>query len=226
MANAEDEAARQRYYVAYLNRGTTRNVEILDEVMALRHELAGLYELPSFAHFVLRRRMAGNPEAVNRFLDEVRAAVEEAERRDLDELRALKAERLGRPANGQVAGRPAGTSRFSASGCASSATASTRNRCASTSRRRPTLDWLLDVSGEVFGLRFVPGHGAGVARGRRSTSTCSTATTAASSAASTSTSIRATASSRTPRRGRCAASARAPGARRSACWSRTSIAAA
>ena len=68
MANAEDAGARQRYYVAYLNRGTARNVEILDEVMALRHELAGLYALPSFAHFVLRRRMAGTPEAVERFL--------------------------------------------------------------------------------------------------------------------------------------------------------------
>ena len=96
MANAEDEDARRRYYVAYLNRGTGRNVEILDEVMALRHELAGLYALPSFAHFVLRRRMAGTPEAVDRFLNEVRAAVEEAERHDIDQLRALKAARLGR----------------------------------------------------------------------------------------------------------------------------------
>ena len=52
--------------------------------------------LPSFAHFVLRRRMAGTPETVDRFLNEVRAAVEEAERQDIDELRALKAARLGR----------------------------------------------------------------------------------------------------------------------------------
>ena len=90
MANAEDEDARRRYYVAYLNRGTGRNVEILDEVMALRHELAGLYTLPSFAHFVLRRRMAGTPETVDRFLNEVRAAVEEAERHDIDELQGAR----------------------------------------------------------------------------------------------------------------------------------------
>jgi thimet oligopeptidase len=153
MANAEDEAARQRYYVAYLNRGTTRNVEILDEVMALRHELAGLYGLPSFASFVLRRRMAGNPEAVNRFLAEVRSAVEEGERRDLDELRALKAERLDRQVNGvQVA-------RWDIA-FLSERLRERRYSVDQESLRRyfppqATLDWLLDVSGEVFGLRFV-----------------------------------------------------------------------
>ena len=52
MANARNEAARRRYYIAYLNRGTGRNGEILDEIVALRRELAGLYELPSYAHYV------------------------------------------------------------------------------------------------------------------------------------------------------------------------------
>jgi thimet oligopeptidase len=154
MANAEDEGARQRYYVAYLNRGTARNVEILDEVMALRHELAGLYALPSFAHFVLRRRMAGTPDAVDRFLGEVRQAVEAAERRDIDELRALKAERLGLPiADVQVArwDIPFLSERLR----------ERRYSVDQESLRRyfppqAALDWLLDVSGEVFGLRFVP----------------------------------------------------------------------
>ncbi len=86
MANAESEDARRRYYVGYLNRGSARNLEILDEVVSLRRELAELYELPSYAHFVLRRRMAETPEAVDRFLAEVKTAVDEAERRDLDEL--------------------------------------------------------------------------------------------------------------------------------------------
>jgi thimet oligopeptidase len=153
MANAEDEDARRRYYVAYLNRGTARNVEILDEVMALRHELAGLYGLPSFAHFVLRRRMAGTPEAVDRFLAEVRAAVEQAERRDLDELGALKAERAG-AARGTVA-----VARWDIA-FLSERLRERRYSVDQESLRAyfppdATLDWLLDVSGEVFGLRFV-----------------------------------------------------------------------
>ena len=154
MANAESEEARQRYYVAYLNRGTPRNVEILDEVMALRHELAGLYGLPGFAHFVLRRRMAGTPAAVERFLGEVKAAVEQAERRDLDELRALKAERLGQPA-GQVT-----VHRWDIA-FLSERLRERRYSVDQESLRRyfppeATITWLLDVSGEVFGVRFVP----------------------------------------------------------------------
>ena len=73
MANARNEAARRRYYIAYLNRGTARNGEILDEIVALRRELADLYDLPSYAHYVTRRRMAGTPEAVHEFLADVRA---------------------------------------------------------------------------------------------------------------------------------------------------------
>ena len=122
--------------------------------MALRHELAGLYGLPSFAHFVLRRRMAGTPEAVDRFLDEVRAAVEEAERHDIDELRALKAARLGR------GGEQAAVTRWDIA-FLSERLREQRYSVDQESLRKyfppqATLDWLLDVSGEVFGLRFVP----------------------------------------------------------------------
>ena len=153
MANAEHEDARRRYYIAYLNRGTARNVTILDEVMALRHELAALYGLPSFAHFVLRRRMASTPETVDRFLGEVRTAVEQAERRDLDELRALKAERAG------VATEAVTVSRWDIA-FLSERLRERRYSVDQESLRAyfppdPTLDWLLDVSGEVFGLRFV-----------------------------------------------------------------------
>ncbi len=97
MANARDEGARQRYYVAYLNRGTPANVAILDEIVALRRELAGLYDLPSYAHYVTRRRMAGTPEVVLEFLDSVAAVVREVELRDVEELRGLKAEMTGSP---------------------------------------------------------------------------------------------------------------------------------
>jgi thimet oligopeptidase len=95
MMNARDEAARRRYYVAYLNRGTPANVPLLDEIVALRREQAGLYDLPSYAHYVTRRRMVGTPEAVLGFLDSVQEVVREVEQRDLEELRALKAEMTG-----------------------------------------------------------------------------------------------------------------------------------
>ena len=96
MANAENEEARRRYYIAFNNRGTPQNLDLLGEAARLNREIASLYGLPSYAHFVTRRRMVGNPETVHRFLDEVEGKVREVERREIGELRAFKAERLGK----------------------------------------------------------------------------------------------------------------------------------
>jgi len=152
MANAESESARQRYYVGYLNRGTPRNLEILDEAVALRREIAALYDLPSFAHFVLRRRMAATPEAVEQFLGDVKAACQQGERRDLEELRALKAQRTGTPVDDVTVYRwdvPFLSERLREQ----------RYNVDQESLRAyfpptPTLAWLLDVSGALYGLKF------------------------------------------------------------------------
>jgi thimet oligopeptidase len=97
MQNAKSEAARKRYYVAKLNEGGAKNLELLDEIFRLRKELAGLYDLPSYAHYVLRRRMVERPEVVFKFLGEVKAAVTELEKKEIDELRAEKARDTDRP---------------------------------------------------------------------------------------------------------------------------------
>ena len=96
MSNAENEEARRRYYIAFNNRGTPQNLDLLGETTRLRREMAGLYGLPSYAHFATRRRMVEKPETVHRFLDEVKDKVQGLERKEIDELRAFKAERLGK----------------------------------------------------------------------------------------------------------------------------------
>src|SRR5690242_12688116 len=96
MANAKSEEERQRYYIAFNDRGTARNLDLLAESARLRHEIAVLYGLPSYAHFVTRRRMVGNPETVLRFLDQVKDRVRDVELNEIAELRALKAGRLGK----------------------------------------------------------------------------------------------------------------------------------
>jgi thimet oligopeptidase len=89
MMNSTSESARKRYYVANTNRGTPRNLEILNEIVRLRKEIADLYGVPSFAHYVTKRRMVQNPETVARFLDEVKSAVTDAELRDLEQLQKI-----------------------------------------------------------------------------------------------------------------------------------------
>ena len=140
---------------AYLNRGTPRNLEILDEVVALRHELAALYELPSFAHFVLRRRMAGTPEAVENSSATSRPPCEQVEQRDLEELRALKAAADGHARAGGD-GVPLGRA-LSQRAAPRAALQRRSGIAAAYFPPTPTLDWLLDVSGALYGLRFEAG---------------------------------------------------------------------
>jgi len=105
MANARSEPARKRYYVAKLNEGGPKNLEVLERIFVLRKELAGLYGLPSFADYVLRRRMAHDPQTVLKFLSDVKGAVTEVEKRELDELRAEKAKEQGTDAEATKLGR-------------------------------------------------------------------------------------------------------------------------
>lgn len=92
LMNAHDGDARRRYWTAYTLRGTDRNLDVLDEIVALRREIADLYGVPSYAHYVTKRRMVENPETVMRFLADVRSVVTEAEIRDLGELAQVRAD--------------------------------------------------------------------------------------------------------------------------------------
>lgn len=97
MQNAKSAAARERYYRARSRQGGEANLGIMERQFALRHELAALYGYPTFAHYALRKKMAQTPEAVDRFLKDVRVAVTEGEKRDLEDLRRAKAADLGTP---------------------------------------------------------------------------------------------------------------------------------
>ncbi len=97
MENARDGEARRRYQYAFTRRGGERNIALLDETLALRREMAGLFGFSSYAEFVTRRRMVGKPAIAEKFLDEVLAQVRHGEQRDLEELRRAKAEELKQP---------------------------------------------------------------------------------------------------------------------------------
>jgi thimet oligopeptidase len=99
MMTVHDEEARKRLFVAYQQRGGKRNLEILDQIVELRRELAAFYGLPSFAHYITRRRMVETPETVHAFLDDVLDAVREREVKDVEELRSAKSEATGTARN-------------------------------------------------------------------------------------------------------------------------------
>jgi thimet oligopeptidase len=95
MTNAKSAEARKRYYLAFQNRGTEKNPDLLEEIIKLRTEMAALFGFPSYAHFSLRQRMAKTPEAVMDFLAQVREKVNAGEHRDLEKLQAFRAKTEG-----------------------------------------------------------------------------------------------------------------------------------
>lgn len=94
---ADSAVARERMWRAKQNEGGDANLRTLDEIVNLRREYAALFGAPSYADFTLRRTMAGTLVSAESFLGDVKAAVEDRERKDVEDMRAAKARDAGRP---------------------------------------------------------------------------------------------------------------------------------
>ncbi len=159
MENASDEAARRRYQFAFTNRGGARNIELLNQVAALRHEMAGLFGLPSYAHFVTRRRMVGKPEVVHKFLGEVMQAVREIELKDLEDLRQVKAKDVN-----TGLGQPPAEVKLNRWDIAyyQERVKQQRYSIDQEALRRyfpaeATIAWVMKISSDLYGIEFRPG---------------------------------------------------------------------
>jgi len=154
ISNCCNEEARKRYYIANMNRGTARNLEILDEIVALRKEIADLYEVPSYAHYVTKRRMVENPETVARFLDEVRNGVTEAELSDLRQLAEVKSEMTGIPVDEATIERWDVV--YYRERLREKRYAVDQEALREYFPTLPTLHWMLDITERLYGVRFAP----------------------------------------------------------------------
>lgn len=70
-------------------RAVVPNRPILEEAVAIRQEIAGLFGLPSWAHKVLEDRMAEAPEAVARFYADLRGPLIAAAQGEIERMTAL-----------------------------------------------------------------------------------------------------------------------------------------
>jgi len=97
LERAERASAREKMWRARAVHGGDANLKLLGDIAQLRREYAALFNFGSYADFTLRRRMAENTANTQRFLDEVKAGLDERERRDLAELREAKSKHEGTP---------------------------------------------------------------------------------------------------------------------------------
>ena len=71
MTYAESDARRRELYVAYRQRGFPKNLEVLSQLLARRHELARLLGYPSWAAYATEDKMMKSPERAHDFIERV-----------------------------------------------------------------------------------------------------------------------------------------------------------
>lgn len=100
MAYAEDSEVRRRLLAAFMNRAYPDNIEVLDQLLRERHELARALDYPTYAAFALEDKMIERPEAARAFLDRVAERVREPSARHLERL--LERKRKDEPTSARV----------------------------------------------------------------------------------------------------------------------------
>jgi len=82
--------ARERVWRAYHQRAYPKNMAVLDQLIAKRHELATLLGYASWSAFAIETKMAHTPRAAEDFIDKVAAAAESRAKREHAELLTRK----------------------------------------------------------------------------------------------------------------------------------------
>ena len=90
MSNERSGAARQRFYMAYNNRGGDANVKRLEQAVAIRDQLAHLLGFPNWASYQLDAKMAKTPQRVDTFLAQIDAKLLPKADAEIAVLRGLK----------------------------------------------------------------------------------------------------------------------------------------
>ncbi|WP_108447249.1 oligopeptidase A [Halomonas denitrificans] len=103
MTYAEDRALRHEVYTAFVTRASDQgphageydNAPVMEEILALRHELAGLLGFADYADYSLATKMAESPEQVITFLEDLAERAVPQAREEYAELAAFARDELG-----------------------------------------------------------------------------------------------------------------------------------
>lgn len=80
LAQAHNRFLREKLFRRNWTSAVPTNRPLLEEALAIRHRIAGLFGLPTWAHYALEIKMAGSPERVEEFYEQIvpplRAAAE------------------------------------------------------------------------------------------------------------------------------------------------------
>jgi len=78
MEQSPDRAARHELFAKNWKRAVDVNRPLLEEALSIRQRIAAVHGDPSWAHFAMQVKMAGHPQRVTAFYDEIVPAVSQA----------------------------------------------------------------------------------------------------------------------------------------------------
>ena len=88
---AHDRTLRETLFRKNWNKAAAVNRPVREEALGIRRRIAELMGHPTWAHFAMEVKMAGNPDRVAAFYDELVPALERAAREEVEVLRSLAA---------------------------------------------------------------------------------------------------------------------------------------
>jgi Zn-dependent oligopeptidase len=87
LAQAHDRSLREKLFRRNWTSAETANRPILEEALAIRRRIAGLFGMPTWAHYALEVKMAGTPERVEDFYAQIVPPLRAAAEREVAVLR-------------------------------------------------------------------------------------------------------------------------------------------
>ncbi len=90
MAYAVSEPARRQLFLTFRRRGHPHNLEVLNRLLARRHELAALLGYTSWAHYATEDKMIGSDVTARDFIDRIAGIASARAERDYAALLAAK----------------------------------------------------------------------------------------------------------------------------------------
>lgn len=150
MENAERRDLREALSFKFSSRAVAANRPILEEAVRLRDRIAALFGAPSWAHYQMEEKMARNPEAVAAFYDELIPPLTARGTAEVEVMTEMLAEDTGadelRTWDWRYYDTQLRKSQYGVD----------NNAVAEYFPLEATLDGLLDITGEVFGLTYRP----------------------------------------------------------------------
>jgi thimet oligopeptidase len=149
---AQDRELRRDLFNKNWNRAVEANRPLLDEALDLRKRIAGMLGEPTWAHFAMELKMAGNPERVRTFYEELLPSLGETVQGELDRLEGLLT------ADGQDGPIMAWDWRYYDDVLRRTEYGVDQDRISDYLALDPTVEGMFAITGEVFGLdyRVVP----------------------------------------------------------------------